>query len=151
MKIVLADKQAIFRAGIAKVLGVEDEMRIVAQVQASDQIAPALEKFRPQILIFASSLSPDVRELAQIAARFKTRLVVVAENGEPAAAIIGAGAHGVVYRNVGSQALMDCIRKITQGETWVQDTVVPTEVSENDMVGARVRDRLTPKELRIRM
>jgi DNA-binding NarL/FixJ family response regulator len=149
MKIVLADKQAIFRAGIAKVLGVEDELRIVAQVQASDQIAPALEKFRPQILIFASSLSPDVHGLAQIAARFKTRLVVVAENGEPAAAIIGAGAHGVVYRNVGSQALMDCIRKITQGETWVQDTIVPTEVSENDMVGARVRDRLTPKELRI--
>ena len=79
MKIVLADKQAIFRAGIAKVLGVEDELRIVAQVQASDQIAPALEKFRPQILIFASSLSPDVHGLAQIAARFKTRLVVVAK------------------------------------------------------------------------
>ncbi len=149
MKIVLADKQAIFRAGIAKVLGVEDEMRIVAQVQAAEQIAPALEKFRPQVLIFASSLSPDVHGLAQIAMRFKTRLVVVAESGEPANAIIGAGAHGVVYRNVGGQALLDCVRKITQGENWVQDAVVPTEMSENDMVGARVRDRLTPKELRI--
>ncbi|MGE0406652.1 MAG: response regulator transcription factor [Candidatus Korobacteraceae bacterium] len=149
MKIVLADKQAIFRAGIAKVLGVEDEMRIVAQVQSSDQIAPALEKFRPHLLIFASTLFPDVRNLAQVAARFKTRLVAVAETGEHAPSFVGAGAHGVVYRNVGSQALLDCVRKIIQGETWVQDTVVPAEVSENDMVGARVRDRLTPKELRI--
>jgi DNA-binding NarL/FixJ family response regulator len=149
MKIVLADKQAIFRAGIAKVLGVEDEMRIVSQVQAADQIVPALEKFRPQVLIFASSLYPDVHGLAQVAARTKGRLVVVAETGEQAGMFIGAGAHGVVYRNVASQSLLECVRKVGSGETWVQDTVVPAEVSENDMVGARVRDRLTPKELRI--
>jgi len=31
LKLILADNQAIFRAGIAKVLAVEDEMRIVAQ------------------------------------------------------------------------------------------------------------------------
>ena len=30
LKLILADNQAIFRAGIAKVLAVEDEMRIVA-------------------------------------------------------------------------------------------------------------------------
>jgi DNA-binding NarL/FixJ family response regulator len=149
MKIVLADKQAIFRAGIAKVLGVEDEMRIVAQVHAADQVIPALEKFRPQILIFASALCPDIHGLAQVSARTKSRLIVVAETGEQANSLIGAGAHGVVYRNVGSQALLECVRKSFRGETWVQDTVVPAEVSENDMVGARVRDRLTPKELRI--
>ncbi len=149
MKIVLADKQAIFRAGIAKVLGVEDEMRIVAQVQAADQIVPALEKFRPQVLIFASALCSDVQGLAQAALRTRARLVVVAETGEQAGLFIGAGAHGVVYRNVSSQALLDCVRRVGQGETWVQDTIVPAEISENDMVGARVRDRLTPKELRI--
>jgi DNA-binding NarL/FixJ family response regulator len=33
LKLILADNQAIFRAGIAKVLAVEDEMRIVAQAQ----------------------------------------------------------------------------------------------------------------------
>ena len=42
LKMVLADKQAIFRAGIAKVLGVEDEIRIVAQVQTADQIPMSL-------------------------------------------------------------------------------------------------------------
>ncbi len=35
LKLILADNQAIFRAGIAKVLAVEDEMRIVAQAQTS--------------------------------------------------------------------------------------------------------------------
>ena len=35
LKLILADNQAIFRAGIAKVLAVEDEMRIVAQAQTA--------------------------------------------------------------------------------------------------------------------
>ena len=62
---------------------------------------------------------------------------------------MGAGAHGVVYRNVTSAALVDCVRKVARGENWVQDIAVPSELTENDMVGLRVRDRLTAKELRI--
>jgi DNA-binding NarL/FixJ family response regulator len=41
------------------------------------------------------------------------------------------------------------VRKVARGETWVQDVAVPSELTENDMVGLRVRDRLTAKELRI--
>ena len=48
-----------------------------------------------------------------------------------------------------SAALVDCVRKVARGETWVQDIAVPSELTENDMVGLRVRDRLTAKELRI--
>ena len=46
LKLILADNQAIFRAGIAKVLAVEDEMRIVAQAQTAEQMFMALDKFR---------------------------------------------------------------------------------------------------------
>jgi len=37
LKLILADNQASFRAGIAKVLAVEDEMRIVAQAQTPNR------------------------------------------------------------------------------------------------------------------
>jgi len=149
LKMVLADKQAIFRAGIAKVLGVEDEIRIVAQVQSGDQVAMTLEKFRPSILAFSSALYPDVHQLAGLAAKTKTRLIVIAETGDNAPAYISAGAHAVVYRNVTGPNLIECVQKVSRGETWVQDTSIPAEINENDMVGARVRDRLTPKELKI--
>ena len=150
LKMVLADKQAIFRAGIAKVLGVEDEIRIVAQVQAPDQVAMALERFRPHILAFASALCPNVQELSEQAGQYKSRLIVLAETtDEDPNGYIKAGAHGVVYRNVTSQELLECVRKVAKGESWIQNSGVPRDVMENDMVGARVRDRLTPKELRI--
>jgi len=75
--------------------------------------------------------------------------VVLADTGESAQRHMANGAHGVVYRNVTSAALVDCVRKVARGETWVQDVAVPSELTENDMVGLRVRDRLTAKELRI--
>jgi DNA-binding NarL/FixJ family response regulator len=149
VKLVLADKQAIFRAGIAKVLGVEDELRIVAQVQATDQILPTLDKFRPDILAFATNLVTGLLELVQVAGRSHTRLIALAETGENAGAYLSAGVQGVVFRSVTGPQLLECVRAVAGGGTWVQPAQVTQELSENDMVGVRVRDRLTPKELRI--
>ncbi len=149
LKMVLADKQAIFRAGIAKVLGVEDEIRIVAQVQAADQISMALEKFRPSILAVAANLVSDLPGLVRAAGQSKTRLILLAETGENGNSYLNVGVHGVVYRNVTGPALLECVKKVAAGETWVQPQTLAPEEVENDMVGARVRDRLTQKELRI--
>ena len=149
LKLVVADKQPVFRAGIAKVLAVEDEMRIVAQAQTPEQIPMTLERFRPNVVVCSVNFYPDIHALAQAIAKIKGRLVLIAESGENTNAFLNAGAHGVVYRNVTGPSLLDCVRTVARGETYVQDTAVPTEVSENDMVGARVVDRLTNKELRI--
>ena len=59
LKLILADNQAIFRAGIAKVLAVEDEMRIVAQAQTAEQMFMALDKFRAAVLVIAGGFHND--------------------------------------------------------------------------------------------
>ena len=59
LKLILADNQAIFRAGIAKVLAVEDEMRIVAQAQTQEQMFMALDKFRAAVLIVAGGFHSE--------------------------------------------------------------------------------------------
>ena len=149
LKLILADNQAIFRAGIAKVLAVEDDMRIVAQAQTLEQLLMAADKFRAAVIVVASNFHPDLAPIVQAAAAVKTRVIVLADTGETSSRFLSAGAQGVVYRNVTGPALVECVRKIAAGETWVQDLAVPTELTENDMVGLRVRDRLTAKELRI--
>jgi DNA-binding NarL/FixJ family response regulator len=149
LKLILADNQAIFRAGIAKVLAVEDDMRIVAQTQTLEQLLMAVDKFRAGVLVVASNFHPDVAPIVQAAGKAKTRVVVLADTGETSSRFLSAGVQGVVYRNVTGPALVECVRKVAAGESWVQDLAVPTELTENDMVGLRVRDRLTAKELRI--
>jgi DNA-binding NarL/FixJ family response regulator len=76
IKLILADSQAIFRAGAAKVLAVEDNVRVVAQAQTVEQMMMALEKFRATVLILSTALQPDVAPVAQLASKVKTHLVV---------------------------------------------------------------------------
>lgn len=149
LKLVLADNEAIFRAGIAKVLAVEDEMRIVAQAQTPEQMLMALEKFHASVLIVASGFSLELGRVMEAAGRAQTRVMVLSETGENAQSYLNAGAHGVLFRNVNGPMLIEGVRRVAAGETWVQSIASGSELSETDLVGMRVRDRLTPKELRI--
>jgi len=149
LKLILADNQAIFRAGAAKVLAVEDDFRIVAQATNFEQATMALDKFRASVLVFSSVLHSKINEVVEMAKKYSTNVVAVAENGENTSRYLTAGVKGVVYRNVTGTALVECIRKVSKAQTWVQSEDSSTGTDGSDVVGARVRDRLTPKELRI--
>src|SRR5262249_43359060 len=149
LKLILADNQAIFRAGIAKVLAVEDEMRIVAQAQTSEQMFMALDKFRAAVLIVAGGFHNDFNAIMMAANRSKTRVIILADTGESAQRYMGNGAHGVVYRNVTSPALVDCVRKVARGENWVQDVAVSRERPQKEMGGLRVGGPPPAQELRL--
>jgi DNA-binding NarL/FixJ family response regulator len=149
-KVILADGQAIFRAGIAKVLAVEDDLRVVAQPPAPEQLLGLLAHHPGAVLIVSTAFHPSMEEVVRQAERTRNQVIVLAENGQEAAAMLQLGAAGVIYRSVTGPALVECVRKVAAGETCVQERVAasPAE-AETDAVGARVRDRLTPKELRI--
>ncbi len=150
LKIILADNQAIFRAGIAKVLAVEDDVRIVAQAQTVEQAMIAIEKFRGSVMIYASSFLPDTARLAALARESGIQLVVIAENSELPERYLNAGVLGLIFRSVDGAELLKCVRKVSSGEVYVQDMrAVASNSDSDDFVGARVRDRLTPKELKI--
>jgi DNA-binding NarL/FixJ family response regulator len=149
LKIILADNQAIFRAGAAKVLAVEDDLRIVAQAQTVDQMTIALDKFRAAVLLVSADFHSDLAGLLKQANELKTRCIVIAPSEADPRTFTSIGAAGVVFRSVTGQELVQSVRKVAKGESHVAESAASREAVENDLVGARVRDRLTPKELKI--
>src|SRR5206468_11374557 len=127
LKLILADNQAIFRAGIAKVLAVEDEMRIVAQAQTPEQMFMALDKFRAAVLEVAAGFHNDFAAIVQAANKARTRVIVLADTGASAQKHSSNGPHRVVYRNLTSAALAHSVPKASRGETGVQDGAIPSE------------------------
>ncbi|MBV9670984.1 MAG: response regulator transcription factor [Acidobacteriales bacterium] len=149
LKIILADNQAIFRAGAAKVLAVEDDFRIVAQCETPEKTRTAVESFRGAVLLVSTSIAPDLGATVAQAQAVGTRVIAIGEPGDTPAGYLAVGATGFVQRNVSGKALVECVRKVSRGEVWSQDTQAPGESPESDIIGARVRDRLTAKELRM--
>jgi DNA-binding NarL/FixJ family response regulator len=148
-KVILADSQAIFRAGTAKVLAMDEDLRIIAQCNDLDRLYHAITTFPGSVILFAASLQPDFPRLRTLIDAAGSRGIVIAENNENATTYLKLGFRGVVYRSVTSTALVDCIRHVAAGEVWLPAQVVHAETTGEDVVGTRVRDRLTPKEMRI--
>jgi DNA-binding NarL/FixJ family response regulator len=147
-RIILADNQAIFRAGAARVLALEDDMRIAAQCDDTPKLTSAIDSLRGSIIVVSSSLHPDMKELLAHTQTVGSRLILVTENSEQVADEMALLLDGVLCRNVGGTDLVDCVRRVSRGQRFVQRTNVTT-MQAADSVGARVRDRLTPKEMQI--
>jgi DNA-binding NarL/FixJ family response regulator len=148
-KVILADSQAIFRAGTAKVLAMDEDMRIIAQCSDLDRMLHAITTFPGSIVVFAASLRPDITRLRTVLESTGSRGIVIAENNDAAGSYLQQGFRGVVFRNVTGQALVECVRRVAAGDIWTPPQLVIQDSPEEDLVGTRVRDRLTPKEMRI--
>jgi DNA-binding NarL/FixJ family response regulator len=148
-KIILADNQSIFRAGVAKTLALQDDIRIVAQCADNERLSQAVRTFRSSVVLVASSLQPAMPELIEAVQSAGSRMVVIAENSESLHTYATPGFDGVVFRDVSGTELVECVNRVAAGQTHLQQKRGHTPVEEPDTVGARVRDRLTEKEMKI--
>jgi DNA-binding NarL/FixJ family response regulator len=149
MKVILADSQAIFRAGTAKVLAMDEELRIIAQCSDVERMMHAITTFPGAVVLFAAALQPDTARLRILLETHGSRGIVIAENVESSAGYLQQGFRGVLFRNSTGAALVECVRKVAAGEIWQPLQAMASSRVDEDAVGARVRDRLTPKEMRI--
>jgi DNA-binding NarL/FixJ family response regulator len=147
-RIILADNQAIFRAGAARVLALEDDIRIVAQCDEVGRLTNAIDAYRGSVLVLGSSMRLDFGAVIARAQAAGSRTILIAETGGEVEEKLTRLLDGVLYRNVGGGDLIDCIRRVGAGQRCLQQSNV-TSILAQDTVGARVRDRLTPKEIQI--
>ncbi len=148
-RLILADNQAIFRAGAARVLALEDDIRLIAQCDDAQKLSSAVEAHRGVIVLFASGLvRHDLPGLLERINQAGSRAILIGENGEEIPEPVARLLHGVVFRSVAGSDLVDCVRRVTRGQRCMAIANVTT-IQNPDSVGARVRDRLTPKEMQI--
>jgi DNA-binding NarL/FixJ family response regulator len=149
INVILADHQAIYCAGMAKVLAVEEDIRIVGQPQFPEQLLSAMERLRPRVVVLASSFQHLLPQLQEIASKNAIAILVLCDNSETASDFMRLGVQGVIYRAASSNVVVDAIRRLSRGQSFLQGPNSGEPEVDDDMVGARVQKRLTGRELRI--
>jgi DNA-binding NarL/FixJ family response regulator len=155
IRVILADTQAIFRAGLRKIFALEDDIRVVGQAETLSQTVSAVKKFSTDILVFESTLSPHpvetVAELLRQAPGLKVVVLTPEPNEELTLDLFRNGVHGIVSREVEPELLVECLRKVAQGEPWLEHRAVQWVLSafrtQRGRAGSgRPKVQLTPKE-----
>jgi DNA-binding NarL/FixJ family response regulator len=147
-RLILADDQVIFRAGAARVLSLEDDMRIIAQCEDASRLTSVIGNFRSAIVIFSSGLGLNPEIILASIREAGSRAILIAEKNDEIPQAIAAQLGGIVGRSVTGPELIDTVRRVAKGQHCVERTSV-TSIEVQDVVGAKVRDRLTPKEMQI--
>ena len=147
-KIILADDQAMFRGGMAKVIALQDHFRVVGQYVDCERLMLGAPTFRSSIIIVASSLQPDMHGLIQSSSNAGSKLIVIAENTESAHSYTTLGVFGVIFRDISSAELIDCVRRVATGKVYLQQKPAHA-MAISDAICIRVRSRLKPKDMQI--
>ncbi len=155
IRVILADTQAIFRAGLRKIFALEDDIRVVGQAETMAQTLTAIKKFSADVVILESALPPNpvdaVADLLRESTQVRLVVVIPASNEELTLELFRRGAHGIVSREVEPETFVECLRKVAAGETWLDSQAVHWVMeayrSQNSRpAGARSKVQLTPKE-----
>jgi two-component system, NarL family, nitrate/nitrite response regulator NarL len=155
IRVILADTQAIFRAGLRKIFALEDDIRVVGQAETLAQTQSAVTKFSADILILESALAPNpveaVTELLRQSPQLKIVVVTPASDEQLTLDLFRRGAHGILSREAEPEALVDCLRKVAAGEPWLESHAIHwvMEAFRGHSLrpsGARPKVQLTPKE-----
>lgn len=155
IRVILADTQAIFRAGLRKVFALEDDIRVVGQAETLTQTQSAVMKFSADVIIFEAALAPNpveaVTELLRQAPQLKIVVVTPTADEQLTLELFRRGAHGIVSREVEPELMLECLRKVAAGEPWLESQAVHwvMEAFRGHNLrpsGARPKVQLTPKE-----
>jgi len=124
LRILIADKEAVFCFGLTKLLGLEDDLRVVAQAENGGQLLALAQTCKPDLLFVqteivregAGNLLPQVRRILP-----QSKLVVVAAvlSEDESLRYVKAGASGVILRSAESALFAKCARRVIEGELWL--------------------------------
>jgi two-component system nitrate/nitrite response regulator NarL len=155
IRVVLADSQAIYRVGIRKIFGLEDDIRVVAQAESLENLRAAIERQPTDVVLVEGELlsgaTNSIPELLRIAPDIK--LIVQAESADEdqTVELYRRGIRGIISRSISPDLLVRCVRRIASGETWIDNqrmnwVIEAYRVQEAVRLSSPTQPLLSPKE-----
>jgi DNA-binding NarL/FixJ family response regulator len=131
---------------------------VVAQAESLAQTLSAVAKFPADVLLFESRISPNAPEAAseilQRAPQIKIILITSETDAEQTVEFLRRGVRGIVTCSIAPDLLVKCVRKVAEGETWLDNRgvnwVIEAYRSQATLLTSpQPKNRLSEKELMI--
>jgi DNA-binding NarL/FixJ family response regulator len=135
VRVVLVDRDPIFRLGLAQLLAVTPGLRVIGETE-DPEAALALLREQPvelvvvDVTLHAGSGIEAIRRLR--AARPELKLLAFSAGDEQLYGVraLRAGAHGYLMKHAGAAQIVDTIRKILRGKFAVSDQLAGAMLGE---------------------
>lgn len=152
IRVCLADDQALFRSGVRALLALFEGIAVVAEAEEGEAAVAKVLECRPDVLLLDVRMPRlnGVEVLAALARASALPPTLLLTTFEDDAALIGgirAGARGFLLKGTTPETLVEAIRIVAAGGTFLHAALTPS----SDVAGMRVpplsaADPLTVRE-----
>ncbi len=126
IKVIVADRQPLFRKGIEYFLKEAEDIIISAEASSESELLARVVNEIPDVVLLDISLNSDGMELARVVKQHVPSVAVIviapAPNDEGLFMAIKARAAGYVSRDISSDELINIIRRAARGEYPLNDS-----------------------------
>lgn len=128
IRVVLADDHAMVREGLAQMLQESGAVRVVGQASDGVQALEVVSKMKPDVLVLDYTM-PKLNAQAAIESllrhhpKLKILVLTVHENIHYAVKVLESGALGFVIKSAAFQELVEAIRSVAEGESYISPKV----------------------------
>jgi two-component system nitrate/nitrite response regulator NarL len=154
IRILIADREGVFRLGVKKLFALEDDLRVVAEAETAPQVVSLSASFKPhvslvQLEILEEVTSSLIAKLRGISAQSRVVITASALAEDQALRCVQDGASGVLLKTLDPPLFVKCVRKVADGKIWLpkQRVAQMAKLRETRTEGSpRPVDTLTRRE-----
>lgn len=154
IKVMLADDHAVVRMGFRLLLDGSPDIRVVAEAESGEDAVRRYTEVRPDVLVLDLSMPGigGLEALSRILAREPSARVLVLtahEDAMHAKRVLKAGALGYLSKRSAAEALIQAIRQVHAGRTFLEPAIAQ-QLAVEQVTGTRSPvDMLSEKEFKV--
>lgn len=137
IKVLIADDENLIRDALAGLLGLEDDIEVVARAASGAEALAAAAKFTPDVALLDLQMPPPdgIETARQLATDLPDcRCVIVTSHGLPGylKTALSAGVGGFLPKTVSAQNLASVVRTVAEGGRYVDPQLAAEAIGAGD-------------------
>ncbi|MEU9958707.1 response regulator transcription factor [Streptomyces sp. NPDC050982] len=136
IRLLIADDEDLLRGALAALLGLEQDLVVVAEASTSTDAVRLARECRPDIAVLDLEMPPTdgLRAAEEIRAELPTQIVLVTRHARPAVLrrALAAGIRGFVPKTTAAARLAEIIRDVAAGRRYVDPDIAASALTEDD-------------------
>ncbi len=123
IKVGIVDDHPLLRQGVAATLSRVEDFEVVEQGGCADEAREISARCQPDVLLMDVNMPGDtfaaVRAISKAQPKVKVLMLTVSESEDDAYSALEGGAQGYVLKGVSGPELIQAIRTVAKGETFI--------------------------------
>ncbi len=149
IKVVIADDHTLFREGLRKLLSLEKDILVAGEAANGEEAGKLVERIKPDVLLMdlkmpKSDLVQSLLEMSTSAPATKVLVLTAYSDEENVLNAAKSGARGYASKGVPTTSLIQAIKAIHGGGTWVDKDIPCWQAFEEIAASYSGKNRAAP-------